>query len=221
MPVRDGQTRGASIRHPARTDPGRPTRGDPSRSVGRPPRSAGARRRRTPCRAHPQVDGHPAAPTRSPSVEASAVDAASACSRSAIRSSTCSRPTDSRMRSGVTPVAACSSGSSCECVVEAGWMISDFASPTLASRLKIWTLSISSAAGVDAALDAERHDPAEPTGQVALGELVRVVRLEARVADPGDLRSRLQPLRHGQRVLAVARDPQRQRFEALQEQERS
>ena len=31
----------------------------------------------------------------------------------------------------------------CECVVEAGWMISDLASPTLASRLKIWTLSIS------------------------------------------------------------------------------
>ena len=32
---------------------------------------------------------------------------------------------------------------SCECVVEAGWMISDLASPTLASRLKILTLSMS------------------------------------------------------------------------------
>ena len=60
-----------------------------------------------------------------------------------MRSSTCSRPTDSRIRSGVVPVAICSDASSCECVVEAGWMISDLASPTLASRLKIFTLSMS------------------------------------------------------------------------------
>ena len=32
----------------------------------------------------------------------------------------CSRPTDSRMRSGVVPVDTCSSGDSCEWVVEAG-----------------------------------------------------------------------------------------------------
>ena len=46
---------------------------------GRRPRSPGAER-------------HPAAPTRLPSAVLSAVAAASACSRSAIRSSTCSRP---------------------------------------------------------------------------------------------------------------------------------
>ena len=32
---------------------------------------------------------------------------------------------------------------SCECVVDAGWMISDLASPTFASSEKIWTLSMS------------------------------------------------------------------------------
>ena len=89
------------------------------------------------------LQGHPAAPTSSPSAGVSAVASVRACSRSAMRSSTCSRPTDSRMRSGVTPVEACSSGSSCECVVEAGWMISDLASPTFASREKISTLSMS------------------------------------------------------------------------------
>ena len=47
------------------------------------------------------------------------------------------------MRSGVTPVENCSASSSWECVVDAGWMISDFASPTLARRLKILTLSMS------------------------------------------------------------------------------
>src|SRR5205814_3122456 len=87
--------------------------------------------------------GHPAAPTRSPAVEAwpSAID--SARSRSAIRSSTCSSPTDSRIRSGVVPVVSCSSAVSCEWVVDAGWMINDLASPTLASSEKIVTLSIS------------------------------------------------------------------------------
>ena len=43
-----------------------------------------------------------------------------------------STPTDSRTKSSVTPVASRSSGSSCEWVVVAGWMTSDFASPMLA-----------------------------------------------------------------------------------------
>ena len=43
----------------------------------------------------------------------------------------------------MTPVAACSSALSCWWVVLAGWMIRLFASPTLASRLKSLTLSIS------------------------------------------------------------------------------
>ena len=75
-------------------------------------------------------------------------------------------------------------------------------------------------AGLDAALHAERHDAAEAAGEVLLGLLVAGMRLEARVADPGDLGPRLEPLGDRQRVLAVAGDAQRQRLEALQEQER-
>ena len=75
-------------------------------------------------------------------------------------------------------------------------------------------------AGLDAALDPEGHDPAEAAGEVALGELVRRMRLETRVADPGHLGPGLQPLGDRERVLAVAGDPQRQRLEALQEEER-
>ena len=41
-------------------------------------------------------------------------------------------PTDRRTKSSVTPVVTCSSGVSCECVVEAGWIASDFASPMFA-----------------------------------------------------------------------------------------
>ena len=58
-------------------------------------------------------------------------------------SSMCSRPIESRTRSSVTPVLACSSAESCWWVVVAGWMISDFASPTFASRLNSFTLSMS------------------------------------------------------------------------------
>ena len=44
----------------------------------------------------------------------------SAWSRSSIKSSSVSRPTERRMKSGVTPVSNCSPGVSCECVVLAG-----------------------------------------------------------------------------------------------------
>ena len=47
------------------------------------------------------------------------------------------------LNSGVTPVSSCSCELSCRCVVEAGWMISDFASPILATRLNSFTASIS------------------------------------------------------------------------------
>src|ERR1039457_297645 len=89
--------------------------------------------------------GHAPAPASSaaePVVIALPVETARAWSRSAIRSSTCSRPTDSRTRSSVTPLANWSSALSWEWVVEAGWMISDLASPTLASRLNRLTASI-------------------------------------------------------------------------------
>ena len=56
----------------------------------------------------------------------------SAWSRSQRISSSVSRPIDRRIISGVTPAARCSSSDSWRCVVDAGWMTSVFASPTLA-----------------------------------------------------------------------------------------
>ena len=61
-----------------------------------------------------------------------AATAAKPCSRSQIRSSTDSRPTDSRTVPGPTPAAWSSSSLSWRWVVLAGWMIRLFASPTLA-----------------------------------------------------------------------------------------
>src|SRR5262249_6999668 len=60
-----------------------------------------------------------------------AATSAKPCSRSQIRSSTDSVPTDSRTVPGPTPAARSSSSLSCRCVVLAGWMIRLFASPTL------------------------------------------------------------------------------------------
>ncbi len=50
------------------------------------------------------------------------LDAAKPASRSARMSSMPSRPTASRISPGVTPDSSCSSGVSCEWVVEAGWI---------------------------------------------------------------------------------------------------
>ena len=58
-------------------------------------------------------------------------------------SSTCSRPMERRISSGRTPPFLRSSSESCECVVDAGCMTSDFASPTLARIEKISPLSAS------------------------------------------------------------------------------
>ena len=61
--------------------------------------------------------------------------AAKPCSRSARMSSMPSMPTARRTSPGVTPVASCSSGDSCACVVDAGWMTSERTSPMLATWL--------------------------------------------------------------------------------------
>ena len=58
---------------------------------------------------------------------------ASASSSAAIRSSGCSRPIESRIRSGVSPLESCCSSLSCECEVLAGCSIRLFASPTFAT----------------------------------------------------------------------------------------
>ena len=62
----------------------------------------------------------------------SVVNQARACSKSALMSSMCSSPTETRTMVGVTPADACSSSLSCWWVVEAGWITRVLASPTLA-----------------------------------------------------------------------------------------
>ena len=68
-----------------------------------------------------------------PSAGAQILAAVNPCSRSAKMSSMCSMPTASRTRPGVTPAASWSSGESCECVVDAGWMTRERTSPMLAT----------------------------------------------------------------------------------------
>src|SRR4029077_12546167 len=67
-----------------------------------------------------------------PSLPAVAATSAKPCSRSQIRSSTDSVPTDSRTVPGPTPAARSSSSLSWRWVVLAGWMIRLLASPTFA-----------------------------------------------------------------------------------------
>ena len=57
-------------------------------------------------------------------------------------SSMCSMPTDRRTVSCVTPAAASSSSLSCECVVDALWIASDFASPMFARWLNSFRFSM-------------------------------------------------------------------------------
>ena len=105
-------------------------------------------------------------------------------------------------------------------MVLAGWMIRLFASPTFASRLKILTLSISRRPASAPPLTPNVEDAAVAALEVARRGLVGRVGLEARVADPLDLGAVLEPAGDREGVLAVALDAQRQRLEALEEQER-
>ena len=75
-------------------------------------------------------------------------------------------------------------------------------------------------AGVDAALQLERDDRALAVGEVLVGALLPLARLQARVRDPLDLVATLEPLRNRERVLRVPLHAQAQRLQALQEQER-
>ncbi len=75
-------------------------------------------------------------------VSASLPAACSARRRSSIRSSGFSRPTDRRIVPSVMPAFARSSADIRKCVVLAGWITSDFASPTLARCEKILSVSM-------------------------------------------------------------------------------
>ena len=64
-----------------------------------------------------------------------------ACARSAIRSALSSSPTDTRTHAGEIPADSSSLWDSWECVVEAGWITSDLASPIFALIQKSFKLS--------------------------------------------------------------------------------
>ncbi|MEG8036084.1 hypothetical protein QP157_12405 [Sphingomonas sp. LR61] len=71
-----------------------------------------------------------------------------------------------------------------------------------------------------AARQREREDGAGSARQVALGEVVERTGGQTRVVDARHLRLCFQPLRHRQRVRAVAFHAQAQRLDALADQER-
>ena len=133
-------------------------------------------------------------------------------------SSTCSSPTESRTKSSVTPVASCSSGVSCWCVVDAGWITRLFASPMFARCEKSLTGSMNFFPASSPPLMPKPMIAPQPAVEVLLRQGVRGVGRQPGVVDPGDLRMLLQKLGHRQRVLAVALHPQVQRLEPLQEQ---
>ena len=131
-----------------------------------------------------------------------------------------SMPIDRRTNSGVTPVCACSSGVSCECVVVAGWMISDFASPMFARWLNSLTLLISLTPASLPPLMPKPTIAALPVGQVLLRVGVVGMAGQARIIHPRDGRMLREKLGHGQGVLRVPLHPQVQRLQAQQRQER-
>ena len=134
-------------------------------------------------------------------------------------SSTSSMPIETRTSSGPTPAARSSSSVSCWWVVEAGWMISDFASPTLARCENSSTDSMSRRPA--------SRPPSIPKVKIEPGALRQVLALPDRgswfdgqagvvdVARPPVLR---QELRHPLRVVRRAGPSGRQRLKALQQQ---
>ncbi len=132
----------------------------------------------------------------------------------------CSIPTERRTVSCVTPAAASSSALSCECVVDALWIASDFASPMFARWLKRFSDSMNRLPVSRAALDPERHERAVPAGEHAVGDPLVVARVEPRVVHPLHVRVVLKVPGDGERVGVVTLHPQRQRLDALQEEER-
>ena len=130
-----------------------------------------------------------------------------------------SSPTDSRTRPGVTPVASCSSPESWLWVVLAGWITRLRTSPMLAR----WLCSSSASTNRLPASTPPRRSNATtapaPPGMYFCCEGVPRAGRQPRVVDLLHLVAALQPLRDGLRVLHVPLDAQRQRLDALDEQE--
>ena len=99
-------------------------------------------------------------------------------------------------------------------------MIRLLASPTFATSEKSFGLRDHPTGRRLAPLHAEGQDAAEAAVEVLLRASVARMRREAGVADPGDGGVTLEVPREGERVLGVAPDPEVQRLEPLQEEER-
>ena len=135
-------------------------------------------------------------------------------------SSMCSMPTLKRMLPGPTPAAQLLLGLICRCVVEAGWQARDFASPRFTSRLKSFKRVVEAHARRQAAAHVEGEQRAGTPAQIFLHQPMVGAVGEAGVVDRLDARVAAQELRDLARVLDVALDPQRDRLDALQQQER-
>ena len=134
-----------------------------------------------------------------PSARASAPAA-----RSSSRSAGSSRPTDRRIVPCVMPAAASSSSGTRKCVVEAGWITSDLASPTLARCENTRSASTKARPAARAALEVEAEHRAAAARQQALRQRVVGMRLQFRVGDRFDGRVRSQELHDRARVVDVA-----------------
>ena len=135
-------------------------------------------------------------------------------------SSTASSPTDNRIISGSTPAARCSASSSCRCVVDAGWMTSVLASPTLARCDRNCTPSMNRSPAAAPPRTPNVRMPPAPRGRYSARERLVAIARQQRIVHPLDRRMRGQVLRHGQRRFAMPRHAQVQRLDALQQQER-
>ena len=144
----------------------------------------------------------------------------SACSRSQIRSSTDSVPTDNLTVPGPTPAASSSASLSWRCVVLAGWMIrllrvADVGEVRPERHAADQVLPAASPTGA-----VEREYRPRAARQVFLDERPVAAARQARIGDVRGELVRLEKRRDRQRVLDVPLHPQRQRLESLQEQER-
>ena len=103
-------------------------------------------------------------------------------------SSTFSIPIDNRTISGATPAATSSSSFSCECVVDALWITSDFASPMLARWLNSCSALHEGGAGFASGLEPEADQASVAlTGEHLVGKpVVRIVG-QPRVVHPRHL----------------------------------
>ena len=109
---------------------------------------------------------------------------------------------------GVTPVVSCCSGVSCECVVDAGWMIRLRTSPMLARWLNSVTFSTSARPASTPPLSSNDSTAPTPFGAYLLAAAYHGLDGRPGVVDRGDVVVVLEPLGDLLRVLHVALDAQ-------------